>query len=210
MQTPAVRSVFSSLRALRAPSYMLAIAAAALLLSGSAKANTIYSYTGNTFTEIVDPIGSPGRYTTSMKVTGTIEMASPLGANYDNLSALEISALVLSFSFTDGQQTFDQSFINLLTSFIGLKTDQDGIITEWDIYLQSPIFFNAVQMIHTTSSPTEGYIDEARMMPILTLNADYARVINNPGVWAVVPEPSTLSLLMTGFLGLALSRHRRA
>jgi hypothetical protein len=207
MESSTAWSVFSSLRELPAATILLAIAAAALLVPGSAKANTVYSYTGNTFTQIVDSTTVPGTYTTSMKVTGSIEVASPLGPNFDNLSAFTIPAFVVGFSFNDGRQTIDQSFFDAEYSFIGLKTDTNGTITGWDIHLVAPSLFPFVAFIK--SSTVLGSDFGTMYVVPATGNEDFGEVDFNFGLWTVVPEPKSVSLFALGLLGLAWPRRRR-
>jgi hypothetical protein len=67
---------------------------AASLCAGAARANTIYTYTGEDFTDV------SGLYTTSDSVDVTFTMTSPLA---DNLSYAIL--LPISYVFTDGVDT---------------------------------------------------------------------------------------------------------
>ncbi len=69
----------------------------ARLSTASAKADTIYTYTGNDFTTAVAP------YTTNDKITGTLTFSSPLDDNLINETEDPES-----FSFSDGVQTLDK------------------------------------------------------------------------------------------------------
>ena len=75
-----------------------------------------YSYTGTTYDLISNnktcTIGNcPATYTAAMRVTGSFTTASPLAAN---LSNVDVSALVTSYSFTDGINTIANSDPNAL------------------------------------------------------------------------------------------------
>jgi len=64
--------------------------------------------------------------------------------------------------------------------------------------------------IHTLTFPTDGPVFD--LPPGFTVNSDDGTIVNNQFVGAAVPEPSTLSALLSGFAGiggLAWRRHRR-
>jgi hypothetical protein len=87
------------------------------------RADTMYTYTGTSFTFAQPP------YTTANEVTGFFTVAAPLPSS----SPLTvISGLLTGWSFTDGQQTFSSP-----TLFVGdrfrVGTDASGNISTWDI-----------------------------------------------------------------------------
>jgi len=69
------------------------------LLPQIACADTIYTYIGNPYTEIHDGVSIAGTYDTTTRVTGMVDLANPLGANFDG----DISPV--SWSFNDGTST---------------------------------------------------------------------------------------------------------
>ena len=89
-----------------------------------------YSYTGTTYDIIVNnttcTIGNcPATYTAAMHVTGSFTTASPLAAN---LSNVDVSALVTSYSFTDGINTIANSDPNARIDDFHVSTNSSGAI----------------------------------------------------------------------------------
>jgi hypothetical protein len=116
----------------------LAIAGFALALGvGAAQADTIYTYTGSPFQFTINQEPPSGAYTTAMKVTGSFTLAAPLAPN---LSNDDITADVLSFSFTDGRNTISDS--NAVAKFFQFTTFN---IPGWHIQLQTAEFTAAGQ-----------------------------------------------------------------
>jgi len=96
------------------------------------RATVIYSYSGKNFQTISDSQALPGSYATSMRVTGSFTVDAPLPANAA-FGTLFVSPL--SFSFSDGRDTFIDSTTPFLQSFI-FSTGSAGEITAWQITLQ--------------------------------------------------------------------------
>ena len=88
-----------------------------------AQAAAVYTYSGNNFTNFIG-----GAYDISMSVTGSFEVATPLGANR---SLAPISWT--SFSFSDGIRTFDNTSSGLQQ--LEIATDGSGDVSEWIINL---------------------------------------------------------------------------
>lgn len=92
-------------------------------------ADAVYTYTGHNFDTAV------GAYITLDKVTGTFTVANPLPAN---LSSSDISADVLSYSFSDGVQTLTEAN-SAIVSFL-VTTGPSGVLSEWSITVwETPI-----------------------------------------------------------------------
>ena len=89
--------------------------------AASASADTFYFYTGNLYTDVT------GSYTTSMKVTGFIDLVTPLGDNFGPATIVP-----LHFSFSDGLQTFTDTTAGLTSNFDVFGTDPTGKINNWD------------------------------------------------------------------------------
>lgn len=153
---------------------------------------TTYTYIGNSFTHFTT---SPSPYSTANSVTGFFTMASPVAAD---LALADLTADVLSFSFTDGT-------INTITSagggrfYLLLSTDSGGTITAWDVraFIGTPPTNSA---IFTCKGST--VVNGCRNFPddesYLNNGAITGYNISNPGTWEVtsaVPEPTTLTLL---------------
>ncbi len=58
-----------------------------LMGAASASADTFYFYTGNLYTDVT------GSYTTSMKVTGFIDLVTPLGDNFGSATIVHYTSL---------------------------------------------------------------------------------------------------------------------
>jgi hypothetical protein len=69
-------------------------------------ATVIYSYSGKNFQTITDSQALPGSYATSMRITGSFTVDAPFPANAA-FGTLFVSPL--SFSFSDGHDTFTDS-----------------------------------------------------------------------------------------------------
>jgi hypothetical protein len=166
----------------------------ALWLSASqARADTIYTYTGNDFTAIEDPTASAVTYTTSMSITGSLTVAGPLGAN---LPLTNITTQVLSFSFSDGVNTLT----NLNTDFGGetsiwVGTDAYGNIDQWYVALtgSSRVPYVVTITTETNVSVNHGGPFDAALSETCTPVAgcpvvvdDFASNHNDPGSWAPI------------------------
>lgn len=174
------------------------------LLSTSAPAQTyIYTYTGNDYTS------ASGPYTTSDKVTGSIDFSSPLGDNYEG----NPSATILGFIFTDG--VGPQNIIGGPGGLVAGRpqvtifgTDSSGAIVSWN--------FQVLDFLPPNQSETKGIQTENDSANVVDSgNLDEATgivgegsVSANPGEWVETivpaPEPST-GLLFVSFSALLLA-----
>jgi hypothetical protein len=103
-----------------------ALAATVCILAVSVvavEADTIYTYTGNPFTSVFGP------YTTSDRVTGFFDLATPLA---NNLPETVISPI--SFSFSDGVQTITNTTPGVVVGSFSVATDASGKPEFWDIF----------------------------------------------------------------------------
>ncbi len=176
--------------------------ALAMCLAAPAKADSVESYTGNTYTNVSVP--SSG-YTTASFITATLTFQNPLPANaslaygYGGLGRPTATDPLLAFSISDGSQTFNLS--NGLNIF--LVTGSQGQIVSWFVGACGAPCSSALNIDTQFGLPG----------PFATLGADgstqgsygTALAYNNddPGKWTTVPEPSSLLMLGAGILGLA-------
>jgi hypothetical protein len=187
------------------------------LIVEHARAATAYTYTGNTFTAfgILDLTPPAGTYTTSMSLTGTFTLQNPLLPNLP-LPGTDITADVLSFSFSDGRNTITKTNATFF-SFI-VTTDALANINLWAVFLRldDPTFGTVVgsqrrEIISNSSSDT-GQIFEVINVAQGLSQIDRGLIERTPGTWSsapVVPLPAALPLFVTGLGALGLLGWRR-
>ena len=100
----------------------------------TAKADTIYTYTGNDF-EVVD-----GPYSTSDYISASFTFADPLSFGFLNYVS------PTSWSITDQTLTLTSASDNLV---LGLEADAAGDIVAWNISASTPTQFD----IHSPVGP---------------------------------------------------------
>jgi hypothetical protein len=108
-----------------------ALAATVCILAVSvvaAEADTIYTYTGMTFGSV------SGAYTKNDRITGSFDLATPLG---NNIPDHVISPV--SFSFSDGVQTITNTTPGI-DAFFSVGTDPSGQPNQWTICLNQLAF----------------------------------------------------------------------
>jgi hypothetical protein len=115
------------------------------LSTASALADTIYTYTGSAYSTISDNEPPSGTYTTSMSVTGSFTVANPIASN---LGFADISASILSFSFSDGRVTAT-STVPLFTHTFSVGTDSLGNIVDWSIVLRDDFSLSPTWLLGT-------------------------------------------------------------
>jgi hypothetical protein len=156
------------------------LALLSLLGFSPASADTIYTYTGNDFTSATGP------YTTTDKVTGTMDLATALG---DNFGPGEI--FPVSFSFSDGVQTFSNVTPGIMADFTNFSTNASGTIVSWSVNIINQTATNEI----FTSNVGGVSTDEGLHEPYVGLNDfDHGRWSSTVGV----PGP----LLGAGLPGL--------
>jgi hypothetical protein len=169
------------------------------LFAPSSKADTTYSYVGNPFNQFAPTESCPPH----CRITGSFTASTPL------LPSSSYFISPLSFSFTDGSVTFTQD--NVTSSAFGFITDAQGLITGWNLN-----WFNAnnVAMFSGTGTSVICPVGCSNTDVILTLGSFVAGEQNDPGTWTMtttgVPEPSSLSLLCFGMLGLVALSLKKA
>jgi hypothetical protein len=175
----------------------LFLSALLLVLPAPLLADTVYTYTGNDF----NTISSPSVFTTADSISGSFTVATPLGAN------LEVEVQPVSFSFSDGVETFTQANTTASSNLV-VFTDASGDIIAWDISLISSDSTNVL-------TSDDNFIDEG--FALVNGVAESGFVEHDSGTWSVsetgdpsvAPEPSTLTFMATGALGLVGVMRRR-
>lgn len=173
--------------------------------STSAIASTIYSYTGNSYTQCAGVYCSGGPYSLSATFETTLA-----DTDLTSLPIQEITSTVTSFTFTDGTGlTVNQSTIGGYGKFL-ISTDNSGNIIAWLVggYANS----SNVQMQTNWDSPY-GFIRGADFSETtVEFLGDFGFVAQNPGTWtktqSPVPIPSAVWLLGTGMIGMLAVRRR--
>jgi len=181
------------------------------LVSTSAFAQTyVYTYTGNDFTSVFNAANElfygSVPYTTSDKITGSISLSAPLGANYSG----NPSANMLSFLFMDGvgpQNIGGQPPFGLDLMDSTFATDSSGNIVSWNFAV---VAFNNLpesKEIQTENEP--GNVVDLGSLDQPSGNVGKGSVTGSPGVWVltIVPEPS-VGLLFVSFAALVLASGR--
>jgi hypothetical protein len=168
-------------------------------LATCARADTVYTYTGNTFTAFA------GSYTCPPEcaITGSFTVPNALAADFP-LS----NVTPTSYSFTDGNTVLDGANSTVVT--FAVDTNQQGSIDQWVIEFASPCTFSQpiCQTLSTADTAVNGSLDLSN-----TANSStYARLPADPGTWeatTTAPEPTSSLLLGSGILGLAAMVFRR-
>jgi hypothetical protein len=109
---------------------VIVVHALLMIMTASANASYVYSYTGNSF----DSFSSPSSWDSSMNVSGTFELQGT-----PELNLIDSPIVPTSFSFTDGVNTITSAnaaanplLYNLDFRF---STDSNGVITGWYVLL---------------------------------------------------------------------------
>jgi hypothetical protein len=168
-----------------------------LIGSSSAGASVVYNYTGTDFITVT------GLYTTSDSVTGSVTLASPLGANF------AISQVIpIGFTFNDGVQTIVDPSAGLSFQFF-FGTDAAGNINFWQVIVEIDTL-SSTDSIRTCSAcfrPPDASGDGGSVT-----GGGLAVEFGNAGVWTLassVPEPSTWAMMILGFTGVGFMAYRR-
>jgi hypothetical protein len=167
-----------------------------------ARADTVYTYTGNPFTTFVGGLSCPPE----CHITGEFTVVQPLAANLGN-----VSVSPSSFSFTDGNVTLTDASTGYTQAplFLFFSTDATGAITSWDVFLLTSTYH--IQTDNDSSGGTLFQYDVSGFG--VGSGANIAIESGNPGSWSIssttVPEPSSLLLVGTGLLCLGPLLRRR-
>jgi hypothetical protein len=184
------------------------------LVPSATSAGTIYSYTGNYFTDFEDPpFPFEQIFTPSDRVTGWMSFAAPLADQSFGPVVPD------AYSFSNGFYTLTSSDVLLLS--ITNVTVTGGSISEWQLVFADVATLGAPTGTAQNSVQTENVFSASIDLGGFTLvrpNSVISQEIGYgviPGDWQIsstpvpVPEPSFLALLSLGLAGLGLTRYRR-
>lgn len=213
------RNQTASLRVITA----IIAASVACLAVDAAKAEVIYSYTGNYFTHFsaydgdgpaTDSAIIPGSYDSSMRITGWLSVANPLDVDMSQ------DVTPLNFSFSDGRNVIGKAD-NPFGAYFNITTDLAGNITSWLISLTSKSVVGLSldeqsYWINSTSDP----IWTTEVGEVVKRMSDAGNCcfaweqggVQLPGSWSAVsaiPEPSTWAMMILGFFGVGYMTYRR-
>jgi hypothetical protein len=182
----------------------LSLTTGAVLLGVShAAANTIYSYTGNDFTDISYIANAFDIYTTNSSITGSFTVSTPLGANFDGTNFP-----LIDYTFSDGAQTLNND--NSTDNLFEINTNAAGAITAWAIEIIGSVsgvnYSDAIDVLNLP--PSLEIFDEGS---IESPNGAFGYVDDDPGIWTVsqTPLPAAFPLFATGLGALGLFGWRR-
>jgi hypothetical protein len=114
------------------------VSAILVMWAGVASAAT-YQLTADPYISLVPP--TPNPFTSSMQITGTFVVPTPLAAN---LNMADISSQITSYTFTDGVHTFTQANsafnapLNNGSGFL-VSTDASGNVTYAQFLVMTPV-----------------------------------------------------------------------
>jgi len=192
------------------------------VVAEQARAARVYNYTGLPFaaSHIFDSTPPAGTYTTSMSVTGNVTLQNPLPASLFSLT--DVTADVLSFSFSDGRNTITDLNATSFTFFF--RTDAVGNIFGWQIVLfnKDPTYPNVVgsqnRMINIASINDTATITECIQLItdgcINQIDLGAPSSFQTADGWTVdpVPLPAALPLFAggVGLIGLLARRRKQS
>jgi hypothetical protein len=167
------------------------------LVAPATRADSTYTYTGNTYNIFFGSAACPPE----CGVSGSFTVSTSL------LAGTEYSFTPLSFSITDGVETITQA--NATTSAFTVVTDSSGAIIGWNME-----WLTTGYSIFSGTNPPGcvgcSVIDSSGDNSV----SQGAQVKNDPGTWTStttgVPEPSSLSLLCLGILALVALSSKKA
>jgi len=133
-----------------------------------------------------------------MRIEGTITFASPLPTN---APLQDFSSMVTTFNFTDGLHSFTDHFV---TNTFRFQTDAIGSIVAWDVYTLTQFNNGAASWRITMWNPVARDVYDSVLL--IDDSVGVWAKSTAPGTWALVPEPSVLTLYGLGLLALPMTR----
>ena len=171
----------------------------AMCLAAPAKADSVETYNGNTYTTVSVP--SSG-YTTSNFITATLTFANPLPADaslaygYGGLGTATATDPLEAFVISDGSAT-----LNLANGVnIFLVTGSEGQIVSWFVGACGAPCSSGLSIYTQFGVPAPFDAFDGSVQG--SFGTALAYNTNDPGTWTTAPEPSSLLMLGAGILSL--------
>jgi hypothetical protein len=174
-----------------------------------ANAQATYTYTGNPYTFAI------GSYTSSQRVTATLQLSSwlPANSNCVDVSLLPGFRLILN----DGLQTLDSAALpagGFNNIFAAVSTDANGQITpRWVLSLSHSGVGIGIFQIETLAASTfpttcgpiniNAEADEGFLITPVPSSVSESSVNNDPGVWSY-PSPVSLIAMLLNQINLGV------
>ncbi len=167
-----------------------------------------YLYTGLELnqTDLDGPVSGATSIIFSMTLDGFLDVSTEY-AWQNGVALLSPTPALLSWSITDGANPLTNLDLDPLTdaSLFDLTTDPLGQITTWAILVAKSLP-DGVIALGSINSP-DGIIDATTLS--VGASSFESFVDGTPGRWTVVPEPSSIALLILGLGATALATRRR-
>ena len=195
------------------------IALCLLTVSCSAAASITYSYIGLPYNYFRDSPLIPGAFDSSMKVTGSIELADPVGPN-----ASPDWNDVLRFSISNGRYTLTESSPSLHPQTPGfenfINADSSGNIVHWRFTAVADVLeaSSLLEILITTQSDI--FLDTSDVVDRAIAQYEYGGHGGLPndfalGFWSLttspvpIPSPAMLLMVALGFIGTRLTNQNK-
>ena len=166
------------------PAVIATVVASILTFCHTARAAQVFQYTGEPFSTASAP------YTTSDFVSGTVEFSTP-PVPLGSFDETDIS----DYSFTAGPLTLTPSTPSS-TVFANFTFDAAGEIATWLITVTGSTPDTNLAQEESINTDWNG-VDGDDYTDIDNATAGQAFNELSPGVWQVIPEPSTVLLLLS-------------
>ena len=139
-------------------------------------------------------------------VSGSFTVAAPLGDNFNSTST---PLTILSYSFSDGQQTITDT--NGTEPFFEILTSPTGTINRWNVAVTSTNFSTNLQFQTATVEGGDGVSPAfgGRDIAFNSVLGSWSVTDNATSPPPAVPEPGSLMLVGTGLLGAVGTLRRR-